>query len=98
MKTTYKICLLMIISCINDTVYPIFDHDRAVFAGQQGQWDKAYADLKVLLIDKSDDPSVLYDLGVVSYKMEDYEHAQSYFDAAAHNNSASNLLKERAYF
>jgi Ca-activated chloride channel family protein len=80
------------------TSYSIFDYDKAVHAGQQGKWDQASAQLQSLLIDKSDDPSLVYDLGVASYKMEDYDHAYSYFDVAASSSDAPTLLKERAHF
>lgn len=98
MKRSYVYSLFLSLNLVTSSAYSIFDYDRAVYAGQCEQWDCAQARLRSILIDKPNDPSVLYDLGVASYKTNDYDHAQIYFEEAAHDDTSSNELKERAYY
>lgn len=98
MNTVMKIISFLMVSMQVSCLYPLFNYDKAVYAGQQGKWDAAHAALMPLVVDNSDDPSMLYDVGVTSYKLEDYDHARAYFDAASIHKKATVLLKEQAYF
>jgi len=92
------IYIFLLLFFIGSNLYPIFDYDRAIYAGQQEKWDVAAAGLTSLVIDHSDNPSVLYDAGVASYKREEYDHARAYFEGAVANKDISVGLKEQAYF
>lgn len=79
-------------------VHALFEHDRAVCAGQRNCWDEAERLLKNVVCACPDDAAALYDLGVASFKNKEYKQAAGYFDAAA--ECAGDLLsvKEKAYF
>jgi Ca-activated chloride channel homolog len=73
-------------------------HGRAVASAQKGDWKGAQERLQAALVDNPDDATVLYDLGVASYKQKEFEHAQVYFDAVTQSHAAPTSLKEQAYF
>lgn len=75
-----------------------FAYDRAVAAAQQGDIDTAQQVLHKLLIDDPENPSVLYDAGVIAAQKQEFEQAAAYFDRAACSPKSSGALKERAHF
>src|SRR5438105_3534125 len=98
MKRWLKTSVCIVTSMFGLMIYPLFERDKAAYAGQQGEWDYASGMLTPYVIDHSDDPFVLYDAGVASYKVQEYDHARAYFDAASVSDKANPLLKEQAYF
>jgi Ca-activated chloride channel family protein len=77
-------------------VYAVLEHDRAVYAAQNNEWDKALGFMIDAVAAHHDDPRVLYDAGVASFKAGDYAQAQAYFTRAAAHQSADQILQERA--
>lgn len=75
-----------------------FKHDRAAYAAQQESWDTSKALLKELVRDNPDDPSLLYDAGVSSYKLGEIAQARGYFQQAASSSNANQNLKEQSFF
>ena len=94
----YLVSILSIV--LSSACMPIdalFDRDTAAAHAQNGEWKKVQNILQPLMAHHNTDASLLYDLGVASYKLEEYEQAEIYFkDAARH--SADALLKEQSYF
>lgn len=75
-----------------------FAHDRAVCAGQKGDWKSAQKLFTSALIHQPDDPQLLYDAGVAAYKLGEFAQANAYFSAAAQSEKAPDALRELAYF
>ena len=75
-----------------------FKHDRAAYAAQQESWDEAKSLLKELVRDNPDDPTMLYDAGVSSYKLGEIAQARGYFEQAAASPKADSTLKEQSFF
>ena len=75
-----------------------FAHDRAAYDAQHQDWANALQRLNTSLIDHPDDPSLLYDAGVVTYKSGDYKQAADYFKRATHAKSIELSLQKQAYF
>lgn len=76
----------------------LFDYDRAVYAAQHNDWEKAQQLLMPLITHTSEDPQLLYDAGVTAYKQEQFKQAQAYFAQAANSKQATKELKEAAFF
>ncbi|HEV2601068.1 MAG TPA: tetratricopeptide repeat protein [Candidatus Babeliales bacterium] len=79
-------------------LHALFERDKAAYAGQRAEWEKAREILTPLVVNNVDDFVLLYDMGVASYKVGDYEHAQGYFDAVINAQSITDQLKEQACF
>lgn len=79
-------------------MYGIFEYDRAIRAAQRNDWHHAKQMLKNLLVHHADQPDVLYDAGVASYKTGEFDTAHAYFNASAQCADAHPHLKEQAYF
>ena len=75
----------------------IFEYDRAIAQAQKGNWQKSRELLTHVVVDTPHNPQALYDLGISSYKTNQFDTALSYFNQAASKASLSNL-KEQAYF
>ena len=75
-----------------------FKQDRAAYAAQQESWDSAKSLLKELVRDNPDDPSLVYDAGVSSYKLGEIAQARGYFQQAAASPKADPNLKEQSLF
>lgn len=75
-----------------------FAHDRAVYDTQRQDWASALRRLNESLIDHPDDPSLLYDAGVVSYKSGNYKQAQDYCKRATKSKIIESGLQKQAYF
>lgn len=95
MKKTTVLILLSFFSCSYGW---FFDRDTAVYNAQNGDWKKTGAALQKLVTDNVDKPDVLYDAGVAAYKNKEYKQAQAYFNNVTKQSTASNILKEQAYF
>jgi len=94
MKKEYVMCSLLV-------TLPIcawFAHDKAVYATQQNNWKQATALLKEAIVDDSENPSLLYDAGVASFKHGDTDQAAAYFCNVTKCESVPLPLKERAFF
>ena len=89
--------LIFILFCASST-HAFFKYDRAILHGQKNNWTESTNLLKRALIEHPDNPELLYDLGVSSYKNRDHEHALSYFSKAAQSSQASTQLQEQALF
>ncbi|MDR3551034.1 MAG: tetratricopeptide repeat protein [Candidatus Babeliales bacterium] len=79
-------------------VSALFTYDRVARLMQKGEFDKAKPLLQKMVVDSPDNPEILYDAGVASYKTKDFKQAAAYFKQAAHMPTATNALKEKAYF
>lgn len=90
------IFVLLIASCSCKGEW--FTYDRAIYDAQRQDWAGSLERLNASLIDHPDDPSLLYDTGVVSYKSANYKQAQDYFKRAAQSKVIEKPLQEQAYF
>src|SRR5579864_4055935 len=79
MKKCISISLLLIIAL---PLYS-FVYDKATYAAQNGDWQKAYEQLNRLLVDNPDRADIAYDAGVAAYNLQQFPHAQAYFLRAA---------------
>jgi tetratricopeptide (TPR) repeat protein len=87
-------CLMFFCSCHCEW----FTYDRAIADAQRQDYDSALQRLHTKLIDQPDNPSLLYDTGVVSYKSGDYKQAQDYFKRAAQAKNIEVPLQKNAHF
>lgn len=94
-RTNSLFVFMLILSLQMDGFLP---YDRAIVQGQKGNWQSSTDLLKQELSKNHNDPQVLYDTGVSSYKNGDYEHAVSYFLKAADSSQAPTTLQEQALF
>lgn len=79
-------------------IYSVFEYDSVALSAQRGEWEKAQEKIQPLLVTHHDSPDLLYDAGVASYKLKQYEQAVAYFEHAAQAKSVDKILKERALF
>jgi Ca-activated chloride channel family protein len=98
MKRLFFCLPMLILSCVAPLVCAPFAYDRAVRSGQCEKWDTACSALKSVLVENSESPEVLYDVGVASYKTKQHEQALAYFNAASERSKAGSNLQERAFF
>lgn len=89
--------LTFVVLFFGTSTHALFDHSRAVALMQQGKFEQAKPLLQRLVTDNPDDAAIMYDAGVLAYKLNDFEQAGSYFKHVA-ENASSQQLKERAYF
>ena len=79
-------------------IFSLLDYDRAIAQSQKGDWQQSKEMLKNVLIEKSDRPDVLYDMGVSSFKSNEPDKALSYFTKAGQSPAATQSLREQAFF
>jgi tetratricopeptide (TPR) repeat protein len=94
MRIIFFACLIFFSSCQGEW----FTYDRAIADAQRQDWSSALQRLNTKLIDQPDNPSLLYDTGVVSYKSGNYKQAQDYFKRAAQAKNIEPALQKQAYF
>lgn len=85
MKNIYVI-LFFIVSNVSrsDAGFLSWLHQvKSSFAGNQGDWVTAKKNILRALIDEPDRADLLYDIGVISYELEEYQDAFKYFAQAA---------------
>ena len=75
-----------------------FGYDSAAYSAQQGKWSEARDKFKKLVVDRSQDPALLYDVGVSSFETKEFEQAAAYFKNVVTSPTVSNKLKEQALF
>lgn len=91
--------LFLIILMINLTCWAkFFDHDRAVIDAGQGNWGQAMTKMNQCLVNNPDNPSIIYDAGVASYKLGQAKQAADYFKRVTSVVNAEPMLREHAYF
>lgn len=93
-----KKIIFIFISILNMQLHGIFEYDRAISKSQKGDWQQSKELLKNILIENPENPQILYDLGVSSFKSNEPEKALSYFSKAAESSDASQSLQEKAYY
>jgi len=98
MMVWYLWILLMLLWHEGIYAFSWFKQDRAAYAAQQESWDTAKSLLNELVRDNPDDPSLLYDAGVSSYKLGEIQQARSYFQQVADSKNAQPDLKEQSFF
>lgn len=75
-----------------------WQYSSAAYAAQQGEWEKAQQDYNTLLVNAPDNPSLLYDSGVASYRRKQFDQAAAYFNKVTELENIDKKLKERAHF
>ena len=75
-----------------------YGHGRAIVSAQKGDWKGAQEHLQATLVHNPDDATVLYDLGVTSYKQNEFDRARVYFEAVTNSKLVPLALQEQAYF
>lgn len=90
------ILLLLVTTCMSKCEW--FAYDRAICDAQRQDWDNALRRLNVKLTDSPDDPSLLYDAGVVCFKAGNYKQSQDYFKRAVQSQAVDKDLQEKSYF
>lgn len=93
---------LIYIMVVNWSVYGSsvvreFAYGCAISNAKSGNLTQARDQLGALLANADQDPDLLYDLGVVSYRSQEYEQAQAYFETASRYTQDSKL-REKALF
>ena len=79
-------------------LYSFFSQDYAAVSAQKENWKEAQSKLQPLVAAHHTDSVLLYDMGVASYKLKEYEAAEAYFKDAAQQDQVSVSLKEQAHF
>lgn len=75
-----------------------YAYGSAIAAAQTGDWKKAQQGLTAQVVDAPDRADLLYDNGVASYRLSEFEKAAAYFQSVAKSDTASADLKKQAYF
>lgn len=76
----------------------LWSYENAVSYAQQGEWHEAQNQLGNLMRDFPDRPDVIYDCGVASYRLSEFEKAAVYFENVTHMEEAEKELKKQAFF
>lgn len=88
------LCVLSLRADLNTEV----KYGRAMQQARQGNWEQAHNQLNQLVTDNPERPDVLYDSGVVAYKLKNFDSAQAYFKKVTESDNVTTDLKERAHF
>jgi Ca-activated chloride channel family protein len=92
MKTLYSFLLIASLS------HALFDYERAILQTQKNNWPAAQELLTQVIVENPERPDALYDMGVASYKNNNFDAALSYFNKAAHHAQANSALQQQADF
>lgn len=92
MKTLYSFLLIASLS------HALFDYERAILQTQKNNWPAAQELLTKVIVENPERPDALYDMGVASYKNNNFDAALSYFNKAAHHAQANSALQQQAHF
>jgi len=71
---------------------------RACVDCQKGDWKSAQDKMSALVVDQPDNAELLYDNGVVAYRLHEFEKARAYFDQVTKDMGAPIALKKAAHF
>ena len=93
---TGRVLLLFIFILYQFSIFALFEYDRAISKAQKNDWKMSKDLLQDILVENPENPQLLYDLGVSSYKIKEFDKALFYFQQAA--QSANVALQEKAYF
>ncbi|HZW61852.1 MAG TPA: tetratricopeptide repeat protein [Candidatus Babeliales bacterium] len=93
-----NIVIIFYLFCWVSPLSAFFDYDKAVNAAQHNNWESAHQLLTELVVNKPDNPSILYDAGIAAFNIKNFSQAQAYFQHAAESKNAPIELKEQAYF
>ncbi len=75
-----------------------WNYSRAVSYAQQEKWADAQRGMSQLMVDYPDDAALLYDSGVVAYRMKEFEKAEAYFNQAVCCDGTCDALKKQSHF
>jgi len=75
-----------------------FNYSKATALAQEGDWQAAQEKYHSLLVNEPDRPDLLYDAGVSSYRLKQFEQADAYFSSAAAQEQIDPLLKKQTLF
>jgi Ca-activated chloride channel homolog len=89
--------LIIFLLASSKTSLALFEYDRAISTAQHNNIPASIELFKQALVDQPDNPNLLYDAGVSSFKNKEYSHAASYFEKAA-QLASQKPLQEQAYF
>lgn len=92
-----NIVLLLLCTFLSATGTSTWDYAKATKAAQAGDWHNAQTILSSLLVEEPDNSSLLYDVGVAAYRLEQPEKAVAYF-SSAHETAQDVQLKEQSLF
>ncbi len=92
--------LLLLFFCWSVDANPTreWSYGKASCCAQEDNWQEAQQRMSTLMVDDPDDVSLLYDSGVVAYRMKEFEKADAYFGQVAKQDSVSQVLKKQASF
>ena len=90
------VLIIMIICQVR--CYAWFGYDRAVYAAQKGNWQKATQLLTQKLVNAPNRADLLYDAGVASFRAGEIDKAHVYFARATEQDAVDTQIKEQAYF
>lgn len=97
MKKVPVLYLLVMLMFVGQS-HAFMQYDRAIATLQKGDVQGAKNLMQAVITENPDNPSALYDAGVVSYKAGDFSQAHAYFAKAAGHDKASPALQKNAYF
>jgi Ca-activated chloride channel family protein len=81
-----------------NSAHAILDYERAILQTQKNNWSAAQELLTKVIVENPERPDALYDMGVASYKNNNFDAALSYFNKAAHHAQANSALQQQAHF
>lgn len=75
-----------------------YSYGRAIATAQKSHWKEAKDQLEELIVDEPNRPDLLYDTGVLSYRLKDFSTAEHYFKQAMQSDICPVDLKGKAHF
>jgi hypothetical protein len=95
----YSIFLGIVVWVSISAALPVeWDYSKAIQIAQQGDWQRAQQKMVPLLITEPERADLLYDMGVSSYKVREFQKAAAYFERAAMQSNAPVPLQTQAHF
>ena len=91
------LCCLWVVS-LSAGIGSEMSYSNAIALAQQEAWQPTQDQLNALLVDQPDRTDLLYDAGVSSYRLQQFEQAHAYFNSALTGNSITIDLKKQAHF
>lgn len=90
--------LLCAIALVQHSYATWFSYDRALQSARSGDYESAQAMMKSDLASHMHDAQMLYDAGVIDYRLKHYAQARNYFVHAYEQAQGDVLLQEKAAF
>ena len=89
--------------CVTIFVTPVLygselSYSCAIKDAQHGKWEEAQKKLSLMVVNEPDRADILYDMGVASFELKDFEKARAYFQRVTELEDVPEQLKQQAQF